>query len=107
MSAASAVNAKGAFWFQTYPGGLNGELFVQLLKSMVRRRKKSVRLVLDSLPAHKSAVVKQYVASTQDKLTLHFLPGYAPDLNPDELVWSHAKRTGVARSPLAQGRATG
>jgi len=26
--------------------------------------------------------------------------GYAPDLNPDELVWSHAKRTGVARSPL-------
>lgn len=23
---------------------------------------------------------------------LHFLPGYAPDLNPDELVWSHVKR---------------
>jgi hypothetical protein len=37
------------------------------------------------------------------KLTLHFLPGYAPDLNPDELVWSHAKRTGVARSPLRAG----
>jgi hypothetical protein len=27
-------------------------------------------------------------------------PGSAPDLNPDELVWSHAKRTGMARSPL-------
>jgi len=37
------------------------------------------------------------------QLTLHFLPGYAPDLNPDELVWSHAKRTGVARSPLKAG----
>lgn len=37
------------------------------------------------------------------KLTLHFLPGYAPELNPDELVWSHAKRTGVARSPLKAG----
>jgi transposase len=24
-------------------------------------------------------------------LTLHFLPGYAPELNPDELVWSHMK----------------
>jgi hypothetical protein len=24
-------------------------------------------------------------------------------LNPDELVWSHAKRTGVARSPLRAG----
>ena len=48
-------------------------------------------------------MVKDYVASTAGKLTLHFLPGYAPDLNPDELVWSHAKRTGVARSPLKAG----
>lgn len=28
---------------------------------------------------------------------------YAPDLNPDELVWSHAKRTGNARRPLLRG----
>jgi transposase len=32
-----------------------------------------------------------------------FLPGYAPDLNPDELVWSYVKRTGVARTPLRMG----
>ena len=38
--------------------------------------------------------------SSSGKLALHFLPGYAPDLNPDELVWSHVKRTGTARSPL-------
>ena len=67
------------------------------------RRKNPVRLVLDGLPAHKKAIVKEYVASTEGKLSLHFLPGYAPDLNPDELVWSHAKRTGVARSPLKAG----
>ena len=36
-------------------------------------------------------------------LTLHFLPGYAPELNPDEFVWSHVKRTGVARAPLRRG----
>jgi hypothetical protein len=36
-------------------------------------------------------------------LTLHFLPGYAPELNPDELVWSHMKRTGIARTPLRKG----
>ena len=34
---------------------------------------------------------------------LHFLPGYAPDLNPDELVWSYAKCTDVARKPLMKG----
>ena len=103
ISAASALNAKGAFWFCTYEGGLNAELFVELLKKMMRRRKKPVHLVLDSLPAHKKGLVHEYVESTNGRLTLHFLPGYAPDLNPDELVWSHVKRTGPARRPLLKG----
>ena len=103
ISAASAVNSKGAFWYCTYQGGLNAELFVALLKKMMRRRLKPVHLVVDGLPAHKTALVKDYVASTNGLLTLHFLPGYAPELNPDELVWSHMKRTGVARTPLRKG----
>lgn len=95
ISAASAVNANGAFWFCTYEGALNAEGFVELLQKMMRYRKKPVHLVLDSLPAHKKALVRDYVSSTKGKLTLHFLPGYAPDLNPDDLVWSHVKRTGT------------
>ena len=58
---------------------------------MMRRRSKPVHSVLDGL------------ASTTGMLTLHFLPGYAPELNPVELVWSHMKRTGVARAPLRRG----
>ena len=103
ISAASAVTAQGAFWFCVYEGALNGELFVELLKKMMHRRRKSVHLILDSLPAHKRSLVGEYVASTEGRLTLHFLPGYAPDLNPDELVWSHVKRTGTARRPLQKG----
>jgi len=103
VSAASAVSARGAFWFCTYAGGLNGELFIDLLRRLMHRRKKPVHLILDSLPAHKRAIVRDYVTSTRGKLSLHFLPGYAPDLNPDELVWSHVKRTGTARRPLQQG----
>jgi len=103
ISAASAVSAKGAFWFQTYDGALNADLFVEFLQKMMKYRKKPVHLVLDSLPAHKKAIVREYVATTEGKLTLHFLPGYAPDLNPDELVWSHVKRTGTARRPLQKG----
>ena len=78
-------------------------MFVTLLRRMMRRRSKPVHLVVDGLPAHKTALVKSYVASTNGMLTLHFLPGYAPELNPDELVWSHMKRTGVARAPLRRG----
>lgn len=103
ISAASAVNARGAFWYCTYQGGLNADLFIVLLKKMMRNRRKPVDLVVDGLPAHKTALVKAYVQSTNGMLTLHFLPGYAPDLNPDEAVWSHMKRTGVARTPLRKG----
>jgi transposase len=49
-------------------------------------------------------VVNEYVASTQGKLELHYLPGYAPELNPDELVWNYMKRTGTARRPLGKGQ---
>ena len=59
--------------------------------------------MVDGLPAHKKANVREYIDSTKGKLTMHILPGYAPDLNPDELVWSHVKRTGVARNPLREG----
>ena len=103
FSAASAVSANGAFWFCTYSGALKAELFVTLLEQLMHRRRKPVHLIVDGLPAHKKACVRKYVESTQGRLTLHFLPGYAPDLNPDELVWSHVKRTGVARRPLRAG----
>jgi transposase len=103
ISAASAVNAKGGFWYCTYQGGLTAELFVHLLRKMMRHRIKPIHLVIDGLPAHKTKLVKEYVQSTGGRLTLHFLPGYAPELNPDELVWSHVKRTGVARTPLRKG----
>ena len=103
ISAASAVNARGGFWYCTYEGGLTAELFVSLLRKMMRHRTKPVHLVADGLPAHKTKLVKDYVQSTAGRLTLHILPGYAPELNPDEAVWSHMKRTGVARAPLRKG----
>ena len=103
ISAASAVNAKGAFWYCTYEDRLMAELFVELLRKIMRNRSKPVHLVVDGLPAHKTTLVKRYVESMKERLTLHFLPRYAPELNPDELVWSHVKRTGVARAPLRKG----
>ena len=104
ISAASAVNARGGFWDRTYQGGLNAEAFVSLLRRMMRRRSKPVHLVLDGLPAHRTTLVKTYVASTKGMLTLHFLPGYAPELNPDELVVMHMKGTRGSKSTAAARR---
>ncbi len=58
ISDSSAINSKGAFWFATYKGGLTGEIFVELLKKLMHRRKQAVHMVLDRLPAHQKALVK-------------------------------------------------
>ncbi len=83
--------------------GVKGQTPIISVPGTRLRRKKPVLLILDSLPAHKAKIVKDYVASTEGKLEFHFLPGYAPELNPDEMVWNYMKRTGTARKPLAKG----
>src|SRR6059036_2792553 len=102
LNVISAVNARGEFWAATYNGKLNAEAFVAFLQNFMKGRTGKVFLVVDGHPAHKAGLVKAYVQSLQGRLELHFLPPYAPDLNPDEFVWSHMKSNGVSKKPLKQ-----
>ena len=81
VGAASAVSAKGAFWFATYAGGLNGTLFVTLLRRMMRGRRKPLHLIVDGLPAHRTRLVRDYVNKLNGTYDA-FLPGYAPTSTP-------------------------
>lgn len=102
VNAISAVNARGAFWYNVYTGRLNALRFIQFLKDFRASRRRPVFLVVDKHPAHIAKVVAEYVQSLRGHLELHFLPGYAPDLNPDEFVWNHLRQKGVSKTPLRQ-----
>lgn len=102
VNAISAVNAKGAFWYDVYTGKLNAARFIEFLRGFVKGRRRPVFLVVDGHPAHVAKTVQAYVQSLGGRLELHFLPPYAPDLNPDEFVWSYAKSNGVSKKPLRQ-----
>jgi transposase len=102
VNAISAVNAGGAFWYDVYTGKFNAQLFITKLKAFMRNRRRPVFLVLDGHPAHRAKIVAAYVQSLKGRLELHFLPGYAPDLNPDEFVWNHLRQNGVTKKPLKQ-----
>ena len=99
-NAISAVNAQGAFWYNVYTGRLNATMFVTFLQQFMRRRRRPVFLVVDRHPAHIARLVADYVQSLRGCLELHFLPGYAPDLNPDEFVWNYIRKTGVSKTPM-------
>ncbi len=49
-------------------------------------------LVWDRLGTHVSKAMKQLIAA-RPWLTVFLLPGYAPELNPVEGVWSQCKRS--------------
>ena len=100
VNAISAVNALGEFWYEIYTERLNASRFVELLRHFMHRRKSPVFLVLDGHPAHIAKTASEYVQSLGGRLELHFLPGYAPELNPDEFVGNHLKREGVSKKPL-------
>jgi len=100
LNVISAVNARGQFWAVTYTGKLNAESFVVFLKDFLKNQPGRIFLVVDGHPAHKANLVKNYIKSLKGRLELHFLPPYAPDLNPDEFVWSYMKNNGVSKKPL-------
>lgn len=102
VNAISAVSARGEFWYQIYTERFNAAAFVQFLKTFLKGRKGPLFLVVDGHPSHRAKVVQEYVASLKGSLELHFLPGYAPELNPDEFVWNHLKTQGVSKKPLRQ-----
>jgi len=60
-----------------------------------------VDVVWDNLQAHKSPIVKEVLAQ-HPRLTLHYLPPYAPDLNPVEWVWCLAKHHRMANHAIAE-----
>ena len=63
--AAFAGTAQGPPGSASLKVALNGEQFVELLKQMMHRRRKSVHLILGNSPAHERAIVGEYVVSTE------------------------------------------
>jgi transposase len=101
----SAVNPSGAFWFKAYTGRLNAELFKEFLADFMKYRKKPVIMIVDGHPSHKAKLIKKHIAKLEGRLELYFLPGYSPDLNPDEFVWNHMRNKGVTKKPLRKNEA--
>ncbi len=61
-------------------------------------------LLWDGLPAHRSKAMRAWLGRQRHWLVVEPLPGYAPELNPVEALWSNLK--GVELANLAKLRPT-
>jgi transposase len=71
---------------------LNGLHCIEFLLHLLRVAGERLLVIWDGSPIHRRVEVQEFVASTQGRVWLEALPGYAPDLNPwDEGGWHHLK----------------
>jgi len=76
---------------QWHPGAsVDQQAVVQFLRRLLAECPGNLIVVWDNLPAHRGKLVKA-LCSANPRLWLEALPGYAPDLNPIELVWCMSK----------------
>jgi transposase len=72
-------------------------VFLDFCRRLLADATGPVFLVLDGHPVHRSNAVRQFAAASGGRLRLCFLPGYSPELNPDEWVWKNIKHDRIGR----------
>src|SRR5215469_1575500 len=96
----SAISSKGLLRFQVREGSMNAGSFIEFLKSLLKSvESKKIFLIVDGSSIHKAKKVKDFLANDEvkDRLEIFILPGYSPELNPDEWVWNNVKNTRLGR----------
>jgi transposase len=89
-SVIAVVGRKRAL-FRILPHAVKGPDVAAFLRAILRQVRGKIVVVLDGLPAHRTALVRRVEKESQGRLLLEGLPGYAPELNATEYFWGHTK----------------
>jgi transposase len=77
--------------FRVQSDNVRTEHVVEFLRQLRRDLRRPLVVVMDRLPAHRSAAKRFSLPRKQRSIHIEWLPAYAPELNPVEYQWSHAK----------------
>jgi len=95
-----ALRATGMTAPLVVDGPMNGDVFLAYVEQqLVPTLRADDTVILDNLPSHKRAGVREAIESVGAKLV--YLPPYSPDLNPIELAFAKLKtklRSAAART---------
>jgi tRNA U34 5-methylaminomethyl-2-thiouridine-forming methyltransferase MnmC len=91
----SPVRQRLGLYFDIHDHNVTFVEVMAFLTMIHHRLRRKFILVLDRLTAHRKAV-RLLQAAHPDWFEVVWLPSYAPDLNPVEMVWNRAKYTDLA-----------
>lgn len=94
----SAVSPSGSLRFMVTDRRMNSGLFCEFLNRLMHGEEGHVLLIVDGHPAHRARATREHLTKFDGRLHLYILPGYSPELNPDEHVWNWIKNHKVGRT---------
>jgi len=95
----SAISNRGKLRFLLYKDNMNADKLIDFMGRLVRDTRRKVFLILDNLQAHHSKKVAVWLKKHKEEIEVFFLPPYAPEYNPDELLNSDLKR-GISKKSM-------
>ncbi len=93
----SAITNRGDLAFMIFKRRFTTAVFLCFLRRLIKHSKRTVFLIVDGHPVHKSRVVQRWLKENAKRIQIFFLPPYSPDLNPDEMLNQDVKANAVGK----------
>lgn len=94
----SAITNKGALAFMVFQGKFKAPVFLAFMQRLLKQVVGKIDLIVDGHPVHKSGTAMRFAATHSSRLRLIRVPGYCPELTPDELLNQDVKTNGLGKS---------
>ena len=93
LAAISGITPDGRLFMQSQDHAYRSPDIVRFLRVLLRKIRGKLLVIWDGAPIHRGQPVKDFLRrGAARRLHLEQLPGYAPELNPDEGIWNYLKR---------------
>jgi transposase len=96
----SAVSNKGELRWMVLDGAIKAPVLIDFLQCLIRDAGRKMFLILDRLPVHRAALVRDWLARHKAKIEVSYLPSYSPELNPDEGLNADLKQHVTRKAPM-------
>lgn len=87
---------KGVLRFMLFRENCTHAVFLRFLKRLIKTSPQKIFLIVDRHRVHRAKEVKAWLATHADRIEMFFLPGYSPDLNPEEFL-NHDVKSAVGK----------
>jgi transposase len=91
-SVISAITPTGELYLAMQSEAYDSAAVIAFLEQLLGAIEGKLLIIWDGAPIHRSRAIKTFLAAgAAQRIWLERLPGYAPDLNPDEGIWHYLK----------------